>query len=97
MHQLYTKQYRKNAFDVFKRLFKHLPALGGQEDGEKFNNIYDETLDYYKAAFGQTPKPHIWEPTPIRFSHEMFSFSSVNLNRLANMSIAQALNRVKHE
>jgi hypothetical protein len=53
MHQLFTTQYRQNSVSVFGRLFKHLPALGGKADGEtKFDNVYEETLSYYKAMFG---------------------------------------------
>lgn len=82
---------------MFGRLFKHLPALGGKADGDtKFDNVYEETLGYYKEMFGQIPQPHIWEPTPIRFSHEIFSYSNVNLNRLANMSLAVAMGNFKH-
>lgn len=37
---------------IFGRYFSHCPALGGEEDGELFHNIYDETLSYYTALFG---------------------------------------------
>ena len=97
LHQLFTAQYRRDTFGIFGRLFKHLPALGGKADaGIKFDNVYEETLSYYRAMFGQEPKPHIWEPTKIRFSHEIFSFSCVNLNRLASMNIVVALGNLKH-
>jgi hypothetical protein len=38
----------------------------------------------------------MWEPTQIRFSHEIFSYSNVNLNRVANMNLAVALGHYKH-
>lgn len=52
LHQLFTRQYRIDSHHLLFRFLRHLPAMGGKEDGEKFNNIYDETLDFYKCLFG---------------------------------------------
>ncbi len=93
MHQTFTAQYRNDCFNLFGRLFKHLPALGGQEDGDKFNDIYKDTLEYYEAMFGYKPREDLWEPPEIRFSSELFSYSIVNLSRLATLSLYMAYNK----
>jgi hypothetical protein len=64
---------------LFGNLFKHGPSLGGKEEGVKYNDMYDQTLIYYKALFGTDAPPQFWEPTNIRFSPELFSCSYVNL------------------
>jgi len=59
-----------------------VPALGGEDDGIKFRNIYKETLEFYEALFGEKPNKQIWEPVEERFASELFNCSMINLNRL---------------
>jgi len=40
---------------------KHEPSMGGASENSKFDNIYTETIDYYKAAFGVSPCYSLWE------------------------------------
>eukprot|EP00347_Sterkiella_histriomuscorum_P019733 403340498 len=89
-HQTYsTSKYRYDCLSVLGRFMKHLPAMGGQEDGDKFNNIYDETLDFYTALFGKKPNPQIWEPRELRFSHYFFEHSTVNIYNLIYATLLQ--------
>ena len=69
---------------------RHLPAMGGKDDGEKFDNLYQETLDLYEKMFGYPPDPLMWEPSEIRFSSELFTYSMVNLNRVVCVQLYNA-------
>eukprot|EP00344_Euplotes_crassus_P008369 CAMPEP_0197011378 /NCGR_PEP_ID=MMETSP1380-20130617/58233_1 /TAXON_ID=5936 /ORGANISM="Euplotes crassus, Strain CT5" /LENGTH=37 /DNA_ID= /DNA_START= /DNA_END= /DNA_ORIENTATION= len=33
---------------LVEREFKHAPSSGGSAEGKKFENIYQDTLDFYK-------------------------------------------------
>ena len=70
--------------------FKHTPALGGAEEGQKYQGIYNQTLGFYRAVFNIDPVKEIWEPTNERFSPDIFNCSNVNLQRLTCFLICQA-------
>ena len=44
--------------------------------------------------FGYKPREDLWEPAELRFSPELFSYSTVNLSKLANLSLYMAYNKV---
>lgn len=58
--------------------------MGGASENSKFDNIYTETIDYYKAAFGVGPCYGLWETPQERFSYEVLSWVNLNLYRVAN-------------
>ncbi|CDW87490.1 UNKNOWN [Stylonychia lemnae] len=91
-HQIFTKQYREDMFELYGRLLKHLPAMGGKEDSEKFDDLYQKTLDFYNDMYGYKPDPLMWEPSELRFSSELFTYSMVNLNRVISLSLYRAFN-----
>lgn len=91
LHQTFTAKYREDMYKIFNRLFKHMPALGGKSDSVDFKKVYENTLKLYFAMFGYHPPKDLWEPTEERFAVDLFNHSTVNLHRLANISLYKAL------
>ncbi len=65
--------------------------MGGSLEQTKFDGIYIETLDYYRAAFGMEPPSKLWEDPKIRFGNELLTFSHVCLQRIANYYVYEAM------
>jgi hypothetical protein len=63
--------------------------MGGKEDGVKFKDLYSQTLGYYQALFNKKAPAYLWEQTDERFSPDIFNCGMVNIQRLANLMIAQ--------
>lgn len=83
LHMTYTQHYRAMCRTLIEHDFKHSPSAGGGTEGQKFENIYDDTLSFYKAVFTIDAPADVWETTQQRFDMKNFSFRTVNLYRLA--------------
>jgi hypothetical protein len=46
---------------MFGSFMKHTPSLGGKEEGSKYDEMYSQTLQFYKALFGSDAPSEIWE------------------------------------
>jgi hypothetical protein len=79
----YTQHYRATCKTLVEHDFKHSPSEGGQSEGQKFENIYGDTLSFYKSVFTIDAPVDVWESTQQRFDMKNFSFRTVNLYRLA--------------
>jgi hypothetical protein len=80
LHLLYTHSYWvdfcKNTLD---KQIHHGPTKGGKEEGEKYNDLYEKTLQLYKALFKRNAPDDIWPSKEIRFGE--VNFQRVNLDR----------------
>ena len=56
-----TKQYRLDTTAFYGKLLRHCPSMGGQSEGVKFDNLYQETTLYYAALFKSERPQAIWE------------------------------------
>ena len=80
---MYTQHYRATCKTLVEHDFKHSPSEGGKSEGQKFENIYEDTLSFYKSIFTVEAPPDVWETTQQRFDMKNFSFRTINLYRLA--------------
>lgn len=83
LHMTYTQHYRATYQTLIERDFKHSPSAGGSSEGKKFQNIYGDTLDFYKAVFLMDAPTDVWESVKQRFEMKNFEFRNINLYRLA--------------
>lgn len=88
----YTYEYREFSKRIFGKEFLHSPSGGGSSEGKKFENIYQETLNFYKEVFMMDAPQHIWETVEQRFDMKNFSFRNVNFYRLAVLYSMKAIN-----
>ena len=51
LHMTYTDNYRQFTTDFLEKPFKHSPSAGGTSEGNKFKEIYGETLKFYREIF----------------------------------------------
>lgn len=71
LHLLYTRSYwDRFCADVLGKRVHHGPTKGGPEEGHKFEQWYDTTLDSYRSIFG-APPPDIWPLAAIRFGDDL--------------------------
>lgn len=79
LHLLYTQSYWvdfcKNTID---KQIHHGPTKGGKTESDKYNDLYEKTLQLYKTLFERNAPDDIWPPKEIRFSE--VNFQRVNLN-----------------
>lgn len=62
LHLLYTRSYLEGlCLNIIGRMIHHSPARGGKKEETRFGNMYAETLDLYRRAFGEPPRD-IWGP-----------------------------------
>ncbi|MBP6311195.1 MAG: hypothetical protein KA408_02930 [Flavobacteriales bacterium] len=80
LHLLYTQSYWvdfcKNTID---KQIHHGPTKGGKAEGDKYNDLYEKTLQLYKTLFERNAPDDIWPPKEIRFGE--VNFQRVNLDR----------------
>jgi hypothetical protein len=70
-HLTYTRSYWDDLCGrVLGRPLHHEPTKGGKAEGDKFVDWYGQTLDSYRAAFGQEPPRDIWPAPAERFAKE---------------------------
>ncbi len=56
-HILDTAAYREDCDAIFGRFLDHFPYFGmrGEDDAQALDNAYEETVERYRAAFGEPP------------------------------------------
>jgi uncharacterized protein (TIGR04222 family) len=47
----------------------HVPTRGGKADGSKYHQLYQQTLQSYREAFGDKPPDEIWPSVEKRFAN----------------------------
>jgi len=64
LHLIYTRHYWEELCGKILGLqLHHEPSAGGAVESSKFEHQYEQTIESYKAAFGETPPADIW---PVR-------------------------------
>ena len=80
LHLLYTRSYwERFCGGVLGKQLHHEPTKGGQDEGSKFVDWYDRTLESYRRFFGPPPMD-IWPCPAIRFGEDLY-FTRVNTRR----------------
>lgn len=83
LHLTYTRSYWDELCkQVLRGPLHHGPTKGGQAEGERFEDQYEQTLASYRTAFGQEPPSDIWPPAKTRFG-DAAHFVRMNTRRLA--------------
>jgi hypothetical protein len=68
LHLAYTRHYWEElCARIIGRPLHHGPTAGGASEGRKYRALYAETLQRYRATFGEEPPSDIWPPSDIRF------------------------------
>src|SRR5262249_34936529 len=64
LHLIYTRHYWQELCGKILGLqLHHQPSAGGTVESNKFERQYQQTIESYKAAFGEAPPADIW---PVR-------------------------------
>ena len=64
LHLIYTRHYWEELCGKILGLqLHHEPSAGGTVESNKFGRQYEQTIESYKAAFGEAPPKDIW---PVR-------------------------------
>ena len=70
LHLLYTQEYWENFCPkILGKAFHHHPTRGGQQEGRKFANWYEQTLRSYRKLFNEVPPDDIWPAVDKRFGN----------------------------
>lgn len=68
LHLCYTRSYWDGLCrGVLGRPLHHGPTQGGAEEGRKFRDWHERTLESYRRWFGEEPPRDIWPPAKVRF------------------------------
>jgi hypothetical protein len=68
LHLTYSRHYWETLCgEILKRPLHHSPTSGGADEGERYRDQYDRTLEAYCEAFGQEPPADIWPDAKKRF------------------------------
>ena len=71
-HLTYTESYWKElCAEVLGQEIHHGPSKGGADETRKYRELYEQTLDSYRAAFGEEPPEDIWPDTNTRFGSDL--------------------------
>lgn len=69
LHLLYSRHYWDvMCGEILERPLHHGPTAGGMAEGARYRHQYEETLERYRAVFGNQPPASIWPPCEIRFA-----------------------------
>ena len=69
LHLCYTRSYwDRMCGELLGRPLHHGPTEGGDEEGKKFENWYERTLESYRRLLGEEPPVDIWPPVKERFA-----------------------------
>ncbi len=81
LHLTYTRSYwERLCGEVLGRPLHHGPTRGGPAEAVRFDRQYEQTLDAYRAAFGEAPPADVWPPSAVRFGDDLH-FARVNTAR----------------
>ncbi|OMJ73845.1 hypothetical protein SteCoe_27396 [Stentor coeruleus] len=86
-HQMDTIAYRTFCDKVYGRFIHHSPTVGGNADAVKFSNFYQETLDFYKFLFKESPPIGLWPNNCDRFNPRNFVGSWYSFARLFDCAV----------
>lgn len=79
LHLLYTQDYWNEFCDkVLGKQIHHGPTKGGKSEKLKFDDLYSNTLNFYRKKFGTEPPVDIWPSNDERFSKINFRRTSTN-------------------
>jgi hypothetical protein len=74
LHLLYTRSYWIDLCqNTLRKEIHHGPTKGGEHQREKFENLYEKTIEFYTTLFDHSPPQRIWPPSSKRFSDIHFS------------------------
>jgi len=80
LHLIYTHSYWEEfCGEILGHPVHHGPTKGGNQERNKYVNLYQNTLMRYKHYFGYEAPKDIWPESSIRFSE--IEFRRVNMNR----------------
>ena len=80
LHLLYTQSYWTDfCQNLIGREIHHGPTKGGKAEGDKYNDLYEKTLQLYKTLFERDAPADIWPSKEIRFGE--VNFQRINLDR----------------
>jgi hypothetical protein len=80
LHMIYTRSYWIDLCqDTLGRQIHHGPTRGGQQESNKYNDLYEKTLHFYRQLFEREAPADIWPPKNIRFAD--VNFLRVNTDR----------------
>jgi hypothetical protein len=61
LHLIYTRHYWRELCDkILGSQLHHEPSAGGTVESNKFERQYEQTIESYKATFGEAPPADIW-------------------------------------
>lgn len=86
-HQMDTIAYRDFCDKVYGRFIHHSPTVGGNADAIKFSNFYQETLEFYKFVFKESPQIGLWPDNCDRFNPRNFVGSWYSFARLFDCAV----------
>lgn len=72
LHLTYTRHYWGQFTDAIGTPLHHGPTFGGSQEKQRYNDNYQNTINSYYDAFGETPPEDIWPPAIIRFGQAPF-------------------------
>lgn len=72
LHLTYTRSYwQRFCGEVLKSPLHHEPTRGGANEGHKHWEMYADTLEAYRRAFGESPPRDIWPLPSQRFGPDL--------------------------
>lgn len=80
LHLLYTRSYWIDfCKNTLNKDIHHGPTKGGNDEKEKYNDLYSKTKAFYLDTFNKEAPKDIWPSSNIRFGE--IHFQRVNLHR----------------
>lgn len=93
LHLTYTRSYWDEfCSEVLQTPLHHDPTLGGEAENQKFDDLYNKTLESYERFFGVKPPVEIWSTPKDRFGRDLY-FVRVNTQQnwvLAKLQVQKA-------
>jgi uncharacterized protein (TIGR04222 family) len=84
-HLVYTRSYWDELCgEVLRQPLHHGPTRGGVSERSRYEDLYERTLQSYRAVFGASPPLDIWPPSKERFRQ---SIQSIRVDRGRNWVI----------
>ena len=85
LHMVYTHSYWNDLCkNVLQQPLHHGPTKGGQEERERYEDLYAKTLESYFRIFGEEPPADIWPDSEERFRQ---SIQSIRIDKGKNWVI----------
>ena len=80
LHLIYTYSYwTEFCQNLLGKSIHHGPTKGGESEGNKYKELYENTLDMYTNFFNRKAPDDIWPSSEIRFKD--INFQRLNLNK----------------